>query len=106
MPRHTAQLPLAHAANAPHNHRMYCGDYTYLWQASDWPHWRYDLSTLADPMARVSRAQGELLGRLADVGMSLRDEASMAALTRDVITTSEIEGEQPSVASVRSSVVL
>jgi hypothetical protein len=38
--------------------------------------------------------------------MSLRDEASMAALTRDVITTSEIEGEQPSVASVRPSVVL
>ena len=83
---------------------MFCGDYTYLWQASEWPHWRYDLSTLADPMARVSRAQGELLGRLADVGMSLRDEASMAALTRDVITTSEIEGEQLSVASVRSSI--
>ena len=55
-------------------------------------------------MAEVSRAQGLLTGRLADVGMALRDQASLAALTEDVVKTSEIEGEHLSVASVRSSI--
>ena len=80
------------------------GDCLYIWQAPDWPRWRYDLSALAEPMAQVSRAQGVLQGRLADVGWGLRDEASLAALTHDVLKTSEIEGEQLDVASVRSSI--
>lgn len=83
---------------------MNSGDYTCIWQASDWPNWRYDLAALAGPMAEVSRAQGLLMGRLADVGMALRDQASLAALTEDVVKTSEIEGEQLSVESVRSSI--
>jgi Fic family protein len=44
------------------------------------------------------------MGRLADVGMALRDQASLAALTEDVVKTSEIEGEQLNVESVRSSI--
>ena len=80
------------------------GEYTYIWQAPDWPVWRYDLSALASPMAEVSRAQGMLLGRLADLGMGLRDQACLAALTDDVVKTSEIEGEHLNVYSVRSSI--
>lgn len=83
---------------------MNSGDYTYIWQSSDWPNWRYDLAVLAAPLADVSRAQGLLLGRLADVGMALRDQASLAALTEDVIKTSEIEGERLDAESVRSSI--
>ena len=83
---------------------MESGDKTYIWQASDWPAWRYDLAVLAQPLADVSRAQGVLMGRLADVGMALRDQASLSALTDDVIKTSEIEGEQLNVESVRSSI--
>ncbi|TAK89818.1 MAG: Fic family protein [Burkholderiaceae bacterium] len=80
------------------------GDYTYIWQAKDWPHWRYDLAQLAKPLADVSRAQGHLMGRLADVGLALRDQASLSVLTEDVVKTSEIEGEQLNVESVRSSI--
>lgn len=80
------------------------GDCNYIWQASDWPKWRYDLSVLAGPMGEVSRAQGVLIGRLADVGMALRDQASLAALTEDVVKTSAIEGEVLGVESVRSSI--
>jgi Fic family protein len=76
----------------------------YIWQSPHWPEWQYDLAALAKPLAEVSRAQGLLLGRLADVGMALRDEASLAALTDDVVQTSAIEGEILNVASVRSSV--
>ena len=79
-------------------------DYPYIWQASDWPNWRFDLAALADPMVEVGRAQGLLIGRLADAGMVLRDQASLAALTEDVVKTSEIEGEVLNVESVRSSI--
>jgi Fic family protein len=80
------------------------GDYTYIWQAGDWPTWRYDLAALAGPLAEVSRAQGQLIGRLADVGLALRGQASLAVLTEDVVKTSEIEGEWLNVDSVRSSI--
>ena len=83
---------------------MNSGEYTYIWQLSDWPSWRFDLAALAQPLADVSRAQGLLMGRLADVGMALRDQASLSVLTEDVIKTSEIEGEQLNVESVRSSI--
>ncbi|MHB0990451.1 MAG: Fic family protein [Burkholderiales bacterium] len=83
---------------------MNSGDCKYIWQASDWPNWRFDLAALAGPMAEVSRAQGLLMGRLTDVGMALRDQASLATLTEDVVKSSEIEGEQLNVESVRSSI--
>src|SRR3990172_13231551 len=83
---------------------MDSGDYKYLWQASDWPNWRSDLAALVGSLAEVSHAQGLLMGRLADVGMALRDQVSLSALTEDVVKTSEIEGEQLNVESVRSSI--
>lgn len=83
---------------------MNSGDHKYIWQVGDWPNWRYDLATLAGAMAEVSRAQGLLTGRLADAGMALRGQASLAALTEDVVRTSEIEGERLDVESVRSSI--
>lgn len=86
------------------NLRMNSGDYKYIWQAGDWPNWRYDLVALTGPLTEVSRAQGLLMGRLADVGRPKRDQASLSALTEDVVKTSEIEGERLDVESVRSSI--
>lgn len=83
---------------------MKSGDYTYIWQALEWPNWRYDLTPLVQPLSEVSHAQGLLLGRLADVGLGLRDQASLSVLTEEVLKTSEIEGEHLNVASVRSSI--
>ena len=83
---------------------MKYGDYKYIWQDPVWPNWRYDLAVLAGPLAEVSRAQGVLIGRLTDVGAALRDQASLVSLTDDVVNTSEIEGEQLNIASVRSSI--
>ena len=83
---------------------MKSGDYTYIWQAKDWPNWRYELESLVHRLADVSHAQGKLMGRLADVGATLRGQASLSTLTDDVVKTSEIEGEQLDVGSVRSSI--
>ena len=90
--------------NVSYIRRMNSGDYTYVWQASDWPSWRFDLASLARPLSDVSRAQGLLIGRLADVGMGLRGETTLSVLAEEVIKTSEIEGEQLNPASVRSSI--
>jgi Fic family protein len=82
---------------------MESGDSKYLWQANDWPNWRYDLGNLAGPLAAVTGAQGLLMGRLADVGLALRSQASLMALTDEVVKTSAIEGEHLNAQSVRSS---
>jgi len=82
---------------------MESGENLYIWQEDGWPAWRYDLVALAGPLSEASRLQGLLLGRLTDVGMGLRDQASLSALTEDVLRTSEIEGERLEVNSVRSS---
>ncbi|MCE4574297.1 Fic family protein [Caballeronia sp. CLC5] len=83
---------------------MKCGDSIYIWETPGWPAWRYDMPRLAVLLADVSRAQGLLLGRLTDAGIALRDQASLAVLTEDVVKTSAIEGERLDVASVRSSI--
>jgi Fic family protein len=95
---------LAAAENTPHNLRMTSRDYTYIWQAPDWPQWRFDLGALAQCLGEVSRAQGLLMGRLTDVGMLVRERASLSMLTMEVVKTSEIEGAKFDVASVRSSI--
>ncbi|MEO7108384.1 MAG: Fic family protein [Rhodoferax sp.] len=77
---------------------------TYLWQRPDWPQWRFDAAALAAPLAQVHRAQGHLAGRMAELGLAQRDQATLQALTQEVITTSAIEGESLDLSAVRSSI--
>ena len=79
------------------------GDNTWIWQHTHWPHWSYDHTQLAPVIAQVHRAQGHLLGRLHDMGLAVRDQETLRALTDDVLNTSEIEGETLNRHSVRSS---
>ena len=79
-------------------------DKRYIWQHGDWPHWTYDARRLAPLLAQVHLAQGHLLGRMHDLGFSLRDQATLRTLTEDVLKTSEIEGEKLNPESVRSSI--
>lgn len=76
----------------------------YIWQASDWPAWRWELAALAEALSFVHRAQGHLAGRMAELGMVQRDEATVRTLTDDVVKTSEIEGERLNPEAVRSSI--
>lgn len=92
------------AANRAYNFHMKRREYTYIWELENWPCWQYDLGALVGLLGRVSMAQGLLIGRLADVGSQLRSEASLTALTDDVVKSSEIEGDSLNVQSVRSSI--
>ena len=78
----------------------------YVWERDDWPSWRWSDATLAAPLADVSRRQGLLLGRLADLGPAARERASLAVPTEDVVDSAAIEGERLDPASVRSSIAL
>lgn len=83
---------------------MNSGNKFYIWQQSDWPHWRYDVQRLVSLLAQVHHAQGHLLGRMSDMGLALRDRATLQVLTEDVLKTSEIEGDRLNPDAVRSSI--
>jgi len=76
----------------------------YLWEKPDWPAFSWDDASLAKLVARVSREQGRLLGKMEALGFELRDEANLRTLTEDVIKSSEIEGENLHRDQVRSSI--
>ena len=76
----------------------------YLWQQTEWPALSWDDKFLSALLARVSRKQGRLLGKMEALGFELQDEAHLRTLTEDVIKTSEIEGEELEPDQVRSSI--
>jgi len=79
-------------------------DKRYIWQRHDWPGWSCDYQWLAPLLAQVHLAQGQLLGRMHDLGLDVRDRANLRVLTDDVLKTSEIEGEKLNPETVRSSI--
>lgn len=75
----------------------------YLWQRREWPQLTWDGRSLSPLLARASRAQGRLLGKMENLGFDLRNEAHLRTLTEDVVKSSDIEGEKLDSDQVRSS---
>jgi len=76
----------------------------YVHHRSDWPEFYWDAHYVSPLLAEVRNQQGRLLGRVADWGFQLKEEASLESIISDVITSSKIEGEVLPVDQVRSSV--
>ncbi len=76
----------------------------YIHQNKDWPNFIWNSETLSPELAAVRYAQGQLVGRMRASGFRLRQEASLRALTDDVVKSSAIEGEQLNPQEVRSSI--
>lgn len=73
-------------------------------ELSGWPELVWDAARLTPLLAKVRHRQGRLIGRMEGLGFSLRSEASLSALTADVVKSSAIEGEVLDVEQVRSSI--
>lgn len=76
----------------------------YIHESEAWPQFRWDEKALAKPLAKVSRRQGRLIGRMEGLGFKLRQEAVLRTLTEDVLKSSDIEGEKLDPDEVRSSI--
>lgn len=55
-------------------------------------------------LSEVHLKQGKLLGEMEQLGFDLQNEAVLQTLTKDVVETSEIEGEKLDHDQVRSSI--
>ncbi|MCY1342420.1 hypothetical protein D9M68_263190 [compost metagenome] len=78
-------------------------DAFWIWQQSDWPHFRWRAKRLAPLLRACTQAQGRLLGMAGAVGADAEARNSLDALLQNIVTSSAIEGEQLNVDSVRSS---
>jgi hypothetical protein len=69
-----------------------------------WPEFKWDSQTLSTALAGVRYRQGKHLGKMEALGFELRTEASLNALTEEVVKSSAIEGEHLNPGEVRSSI--
>lgn len=83
---------------------MNSGEYKkYIWQHPEWPEWKFDSGRLSELLSKVTLERGRLLGSMQALGFKLSEEATLRALTEEVLKSSEIEGEKLNPESVRSS---
>jgi Fic family protein len=76
----------------------------YIYQLNQWPDFQWDESQISPKLASVRFKQGRLIGQMENLGFQLQKEATLTAMTEEVIKSSEIEGELLDVAQVRSSI--
>jgi len=77
---------------------------TYNWQQSDWPHFKYDLTTLYEVLLAISEKTGAISGKINHLSKNLQTEALINLMVEEAIKTSKIEGEHLQDADVRSSI--
>ena len=76
----------------------------YIWQEEKWPLFTWRSDSVIDSLSRCNFKRGQLLGRVASLGMELGLEAQAEVLAAEVLQTSAIEGKSLDPDSVRSSV--
>lgn len=74
------------------------------WQQPDWPHFRYDLSSLHDTLFAIAEKTGLISGKLSHLAKHLQTEAMINLMVEEAVKTSEIEGEYISRPDVRLSI--
>lgn len=75
---------------------------TYIHQQA-WPSFTWDMDEIGERLAAVRHRQGLLAGRMEGVGLGRRAHAALETLAKDVLKSSEIEGEILDQEQVRSS---
>ncbi len=75
----------------------------YNWQHSDWPHFKYDLSTIQDSIYRYLMEASLLAGGLGQLPDDVQNETVIDIMVSEALKSSEIEGEKIDYEDIRSS---
>lgn len=76
----------------------------YIYEYKNWPNFSWNDKDINEVFGEVRLIQGKLIGQMNALGFSAKEEASLTALTFDVVKSSEIEGEFLNFNQVRSSI--
>jgi len=76
----------------------------YIYQYKNWPAFDWQDKVINFVFGEVKLLQGKIIGQMNALGFSAKEEATLSALTLDVVKSSEIEGELLNYDQVRSSI--
>lgn len=76
----------------------------YIYEYNNWTDFSWQDKAINAIFGEVRLMQGKLIGQMNALGFSAKEEATLTALTLDVVKSSEIEGEFLNYDQVRSSI--
>jgi Fic family protein len=76
----------------------------YIYEYKNWTDFTWQDSVINSIFGEVRLMQGKIIGQMNALGFSAKEEATLTALTLDVVKSSEIEGELLNYEQVRSSI--
>jgi Fic family protein len=75
-----------------------------IYEKENWTNFTWDNERIYPLLVKTRYLQGNLLGRMQNIGFDLKVESTLIALTLDVVDSSKIEGEVLNPDEVRSSI--
>ncbi|WP_028298244.1 Fic family protein [Olivibacter sitiensis] len=76
----------------------------YIYEHKNWTNFSWQDKAINAVFGEVKLMQGKIIGQMNALGFSAKEEATLTALTLDVVKSSEIEGELLNYDQVRSSI--
>ena len=76
----------------------------YIYEYKNWSDFSWDDAVINTIFGQVRLMQGKIIGQMNALGFSAKEEATLTALTTEVVKSSEIEGELLNYEQVRSSI--
>lgn len=76
----------------------------YIYENKNWTNFLWKDKAINVVFGKVRLMQGKIIGQMEALGFSAKSEATLSALTSDVVKSSEIEGELLNYDQVRSSI--
>jgi Fic family protein len=76
----------------------------YIYEHKNWTDFSWQDKLINAVFGEVRQMQGRIIGQMNSLGFSVKEEATLTALTLDIVKSSEIEGESLNYEQVRSSI--
>lgn len=84
--------------------KLYLVMVKYIYEHNNWTDFSWQDKAINGLFGEVRLMQGKIIGQMNALGFSAKEEATLTALTLDVVKSSEIEGELLNYDQVRSSI--